>query len=131
MISISSNGSTAGTGIIWATHPIHGDANHAVVPGELQAFDATDVTHELWNSNMSAIRDSVGKFAKYCPPTIANGKVYLSTFSNKLHVYGLNAPSVSHCPNPLPSPLVSAYRLFTHGCRGMYVIITVHVRLQI
>jgi hypothetical protein len=118
MISISSNGSAAGTGIIWATHPIHGDANHAVVPGELQAFDATDVTHELWNSNMSAIRDSVGKFAKYCPPTIANGKVYLSTFSNKLHVYGLNAPSVSHCPNPLPSPLVSSDIGYSHGLPG-------------
>jgi hypothetical protein len=28
-------------------------------------------------------------FAKYCPPTIANGKVYLATFSDRLDVYGL------------------------------------------
>jgi hypothetical protein len=78
------------------------------VPGILQAFDATDVTHELWNSNMSGKRDSVGKFAKFVAPTIANGKVYLATFSNKLNVYGLNPPSASSCPNPLPAPWQSA-----------------------
>ena len=26
----------------------------------------------------------MGNFAKFCPPTIANGKVYLATFSNQL-----------------------------------------------
>ena len=117
-MSLTSNGSTPGTGILWASHPFHGDANHEVVPGELQAFDATDVTHELWNSNMSAIRDSVGKYAKYVSPTIANGKVYLSTFSNKLHVYGLNAPSASHCPNPLPKPWISGDIGYSHGLPG-------------
>lgn len=106
-MSISSNGATAKTGIIWVSHPISGNANHNTVPGILQAFDATDVTHELWNSNSSGLRDSVGSFAKFVPPTIANGKVYLATFSSKLHVYGLNAPKASHCPNPLPSPWIS------------------------
>ena len=108
MLSVSSNGTNAGTGILWASHPINGDANHAVVPGILQAFDASNVSHELWNSNMNGIRDSVGKFAKFVPPTIANGKIYLATFSNKLIVYGLNAPSASQCPNPLPVPWTSA-----------------------
>ena len=32
---------------------------------------------------------AVGNFAKFCPPTVANGKVYLATFSNRLNVYGL------------------------------------------
>ena len=108
MLSVSSNGITAGTGILWASHPFNGDANQAVVPGILQAFDATDVSRELWNSNSNGIRDSVGKFAKFVPPTIANGKVYLATFSNNLMVYGLNAPSASICPNPLPAPWRSA-----------------------
>lgn len=108
MLSVSSNGMIAGTGILWAAHTINGDANQAVVPGILQAFDATDVSHELWNSNMNGIRDSVGKFAKFVPPTIANGKVYLATFSNKLIVYGLNAPIASQCPDPLPAPWMSA-----------------------
>jgi hypothetical protein len=108
MLSVSSNGSQAATGILWASHPINGDANHTIVPGILQAFDATDISHELWNSNLSGIRDSVGKFAKFVPPTIANGKVYLATFSGKLLVYGLHAPAASQCPNPLPSPWNSA-----------------------
>jgi len=38
---------------------------------------------------MNEARDDMGNFAKFCPPTIANGKVYLSTFSNQLVVYGL------------------------------------------
>lgn len=104
MLSASSNGNTAGTGILWASHPINGDANQAVVPGILQAFDASDVSHELWNSNANGLRDAVGKFAKFVPPTIANGKVYLATFSDSLLVYGVNAPVKNICPNPLPSP---------------------------
>jgi hypothetical protein len=102
ILSLSSNGSQAGTGILWVNHVAAGNANNAVVPGVLQAFDATDVTHELWNSNWSSKRDSIGKFAKFVPPTIANGKVYMATFSNKLNVYGLNPPPTSSCSSTLP-----------------------------
>jgi len=108
MLSVSSNASDAGTGILWASHPFIGDANNAVVPGILQAFDATNVNRELWNSNLNGNRDSVGQFAKFVPPTIANSKIYLATFSNRLNVYGLNAPSASQCPYPLPTPWRSA-----------------------
>ena len=31
----------------------------------------------------------VGNFAKFTPPTVTNGRVYLATFSNVLRVYGL------------------------------------------
>ena len=61
------------------------------VAGELEAFDATYLTHPLWTSNDNAARDSVGNWGKYTPPTIANGKVYLATQSNQLVVYGLLA----------------------------------------
>ena len=54
----------------------------------MRAFDATDLTNELWNSQNNCV-DQVGSFAKYVPPTVANGKVYLVTFSNQLLVYGL------------------------------------------
>ncbi len=93
MLSLSSNGLKKNTGILWVSHPLSGDANQKVVPGMLQAFAADDVTHELWNSNMNAPRDSSGKFAKFVCPTIANGKVYMPSFSNKLMVYGLNPPA--------------------------------------
>jgi len=108
ILTISSNGSTPGTGIIWAVHPIQGNANHNVVPAIVQAFDATDVSRELWNSNMKALRDSVGRLAKFASMTVANGKLYVPTFSNYLVVYGLNPPPASQCPNPLPQPWTGA-----------------------
>ena len=92
ILSLSANGATPGTGIVWATHPISGDANHAVVPGVLQAFDAEDLTKLLWDSQMNAARDAFGNYAKFTPPTVANGRVYLATFSNELAVYGLLGP---------------------------------------
>jgi hypothetical protein len=102
ILSLSSNGSKPGTGILWVSRTGNGNPNNAVVPGVLQAFDATDVTHELWNSNWNSKRDSIGKYAKFVPPTIANGKVYMATFSNKLNVYGLNPPPASPCSSTLP-----------------------------
>jgi hypothetical protein len=98
-LSISSNGSTAGTGIVWAAAPLSGNANVSTVPGQLLAFDASDLTHELWDSQQNSARDGVGNFAKFNPPTVANGKVYLPTFSQQLVVYGLlNPPDFSLDP---------------------------------
>jgi hypothetical protein len=54
----------------------------------LRAYNAQNVTNELWNSEQLNARESVGDFAKFVPPT-ANGKVYRTTFSNRLNVYGL------------------------------------------
>ena len=54
-----------------------GDSNQQTVPGILRAFDATNLTTELWDSKQNAARDDVGNYAKFAPPTIANGKVYL------------------------------------------------------
>ncbi len=88
-LSISANGNTAGTGILWASHPYNQDANQAVVEGIVRAYDASHLTNELWNSKQNASRDNSGKFAKFCPPTIANGKVYMATFSGEVVVYGL------------------------------------------
>ena len=88
-LSLSANGRNAGTGILWAAGSFSGNANHMTVPGIVRAFDATDLTKELWNSKQDAARDDLGNYAKFCPPTIANGKVYMATFSNQLVVYGL------------------------------------------
>ncbi len=94
MTAVSSNGSAAGTGILWTTAPWMADANHATVQGIVRAFDASDLTSELWDSQQNPGRDDVGNFAKFVPPTITNGKVYMATFSNALVVYGL-LPQVS------------------------------------
>ncbi len=89
VLSVSSNGSKDGTGIVWASYAFSGDAEHNVSPGILRAFDANDVTKELWNSRQNVSRDGVGNYAKFSAPTIADGHVYLPTFSNRVVVYGL------------------------------------------
>ena len=55
----------------------------------MHAYDATNVAHELWNSQQLASRDALGNYTKFCAPTIANGKVYVPTTSSNLVVYGL------------------------------------------
>src|SRR5260221_2981894 len=91
-LSVSGNPSVAGSGIVWATIPL-ADPGHATVAGKLYAFDATNVSKELWDSGQNAVRDNYGNFAKFCPPTIANGKVYVATDSLQVCAYGLNPPA--------------------------------------
>ncbi|SPE49981.1 hypothetical protein SBV1_100025 [Verrucomicrobia bacterium] len=91
-LAISANGSTPGTGILWASHQLNGDAEVQTQLGMLHAYNADNVGDELWNSGQNSARDAVGNFAKYVPPTVANGKVYLATFSNRLNVYGVVPP---------------------------------------
>jgi outer membrane protein assembly factor BamB len=80
ILSISADGDQRGTGILWATIPLKEDANRKNVPGVLRAFDALDITKEIWNSEENS-NDTLGYFAKFNPPTIANGKVYVATFA--------------------------------------------------
>ena len=87
-LSVSSNGTASGTGIVWATYASSGNAGNKVSPGILRAFDANDITKELWNSNQTP-GDSPGFYGKYSSPTVVNGHVYLATFSNQVVVYGL------------------------------------------
>ncbi len=89
VLSVSSNGSTDGTGILWAAYASTGDAESFVSPGILRAYDANDVTRELWNNHQNVARDGAGNYAKFSAPTVANGHVYLPTFSNRVVVYGL------------------------------------------
>ena len=92
-ISVSANGNTPGTGILWATYtyPGAGGNDGNAHPGILRAFDASNVATELWDSNQNKTRDNAGSWAKWCPPTVANGYVYLPTFDKVLNVYGLLA----------------------------------------
>ncbi len=94
ILSVSANGEK--DGILWAALPLKDDAWVNVVQGVLRAFDANTL-EELWSTEKNTPED-IFAFAKYCPPTICNGRVYLATFSDKLNVYGLVPP-----PAPLPS----------------------------
>ncbi len=114
-LALSANGTTDGTGILWVTMPFAANANHMVVRGILRAFDASDVSKgEIWDSESTGNdNDRLGQFAKFCPPTVANGKVYVATFqqetvlANNKHVKtdGGDQPSlVIYGPRQLQSP---------------------------
>ncbi len=77
--SVSANGSA--NGIVWA----HENTATAV----LHAYDATNLAHELYNSNQAAAnRDQFGTGNKYITPVIADGKVFVGT-TNAVAVFGL------------------------------------------
>ena len=130
MLSLSANGNTPGTGIVWATLSRAGNPNQATQPGIVRAYDASDATKELWNSEQNAGRDSLGNFSKFSAPTIANGKMYVATFSNKLVAYGLlgNPGSPPPVVNPPPGSgsglLGQYYRDSGTGARFTTLVIT-------
>jgi hypothetical protein len=117
MMTISANGSASGSGILWANVAQGSNANQSVVPGVLYAYDASNVGTVLWTSLQNQSRDDYGNFAKFTPPTVVNGKVYLATFSSKVMVYGLvngNAtptstatPTKTSTPTSTPTSSVS------------------------
>lgn len=86
---ISSNGSNPGTAVVWGTYPVLGDANSKVVPGALVAHDATPAANGKLKQLFHSQPGELGLFAKYSTPVVANGKVYVGTFSNKVVQYGL------------------------------------------
>jgi hypothetical protein len=97
MLALSAEGKQPGTAILWASLPPFGNANNASVDGVLTAYDATQLDSQgrfvqLWHSHQNP-NDDPGIFAKFCCPTVADGKVFLATFSNKLRVYGLRSTS--------------------------------------
>ena len=77
--SISASGTS--NAILWAAE----NSGNAV----LHAYDATNLTHELYNSNQaSGGRDQFGAGNKFITPMITNGKVYVGT-TNGVGVFGL------------------------------------------
>ena len=80
-MSISANGSS--NGILWTLQ-----TGGPGVPGILHAYDATNLSNELYNSNQAASRDALDEWDKFTVPVVANGQVYV-TSNSQLTVYGL------------------------------------------
>jgi hypothetical protein len=78
--SISANGTS--NGIVWAIQNNGG--------GVLYAYDATNLSKELYNSNQAANGRDNFSDNKYITPMIANGKVYVGTPTG-VTVFGLLA----------------------------------------
>jgi hypothetical protein len=99
--SVSAGG--VANAIVWAidTHGYCTNQSQACGPAVLHAYDASDISKELWNS-AAAATDTAGNAVKFAVPTVANGKVYIGTRGNntggaagstsvsgELDVYGL------------------------------------------
>ena len=99
-LAISANGQS--NGILWASTPYNANAVVTTVQGVLYAFNA-DTLNLLWSDKTNDARDEIGNFAKYVPPLVANGKLYMATFgplgttngSGALVVYGLLQPPLT------------------------------------
>jgi hypothetical protein len=87
MVSLSANGADTATDIVWAIlstdniEPGKGDSR-----GELLAFDARNVKDLLWS-------EPIGLTPHWAPPTIAEGKVFVSNLNGEVMAYVLG-------PNP-------------------------------
>ncbi len=85
--SISSIGTS--DGIVWALDNSQycTEQSHGCGPAVLHAYDASNVSTELWNSTQGS-GNAAGNAVKFTVPTVANGKVYVPT-RTELTVYGL------------------------------------------
>lgn len=96
--SISANNTQKA--IVWTVE----NAGNAV----LHAYDATDLTKELYNSQQNPQRDGMSGYVKFTLPTICNGKVYVCT-QDGLNVFGggffADPPSVAPGSGIYPGPV--------------------------
>jgi outer membrane protein assembly factor BamB len=76
--SISADGNA--NGIVWAAENGY--------PAVLRAYDASNLSHELYNSNQAGARDDFGDGNKFITPMVADGRVYIGT-TNGVGVFGL------------------------------------------
>lgn len=76
---VSANATT--NAIVWA--------HENTTPAVLHAYDASNLAHELYNSNQATGgRDQFGTGNKYITPTVAGGKVFVGT-TGSVAIFGL------------------------------------------
>ena len=108
--TVSSNGTT--NAIVWAvaTGPYNTGGS-----GNLHAYDATNLAHELYNTSQNSGRDNPGLAVKFAIPTVINGKVYVAMM--QLNVYGeLNPGSAA------PTITSANSTGFTVGAAGNFTV---------
>jgi len=83
---------------VWALAPVDGDANHGVVEGIARAYDAATLDPTpidpqtprlklLWDSRRSGM---IFNHAKFVPPVVADGRLFVPTYDGRVDMYMLN-----------------------------------------
>ncbi|HTV56433.1 MAG TPA: PQQ-binding-like beta-propeller repeat protein, partial [Terriglobia bacterium] len=83
--TISSNGSH--NGVVWMLTSKHWNEPDRR-PAVLYAYNASNVGHELYNSEQDSARDRAGIGLRFNMPMVANGRVYVGA-KGEVDVYGL------------------------------------------
>ncbi len=81
--SVSANG--ASNGVLWIIDSTGYSTSGFAV---LYAYDASNVSRQIYSTRQNFSRDHAGIAVKFSVPTVANGKVYVGTHT-ELDVYGL------------------------------------------
>jgi hypothetical protein len=86
--SISANGTS--NGILWALQNNGSSANtdNTGNPGVLFAYNANNLSTELYDSSQAGSRDTLDLASKFSVPLVANGKVFVAG-QTQLTVFGL------------------------------------------
>jgi disulfide oxidoreductase YuzD len=109
MPSVSSNGQT--NGIVWGLDngAYQSTCSNGVNCQVLYAYDATDLSHVLYNSSQApGNRDVPGSAIKFTTPTVVNGKVYVGS-KGAISAFGLLPPPLPPAAIPTFSPAAGTY----------------------
>jgi len=83
--AVSSDG--ARNGIVWTVETRPFGFSNQEPPAVLHAYDATNISHELYNSSQNSSRDGAGSSLRFTIPTVVNGRVYVGAIK-EVDVYG-------------------------------------------
>ncbi|HEX4032123.1 MAG TPA: chitobiase/beta-hexosaminidase C-terminal domain-containing protein [Terracidiphilus sp.] len=121
--SVSSNGTQ--DAIAWA---VLSDQFNTNGPAVLYAWNATDLSKPLYESDTNSSRDAAGPANKFSIPVVTNGRVYVATHG-EVDVYGLltgqsqaGAPSISPDGGTFTSPQTVTLSTSTSSAQIFYTL---------
>jgi hypothetical protein len=90
MMTLSANGDTPDTAVLWCLMPLDDDANKRIVQGRLVAYGANWIAPggqlvKIWDSLDWNIQF---KHSKFNVPTCANGKLFVPSYDGRIMVFG-------------------------------------------